>query len=114
MVFERFKQDDLRGVRFALNVFIGATALWLLLRHAAGVNPIWSIASMVAASEPTMGDALRMSRASLINTAVGCAVGFAVLVTGGSSEWKKACSPAYSSTTGPATSASSKTPSNEP
>lgn len=87
-VFERFKQDDLRGVRFALNVFIGTTALWLLLRHVAGVNPIWAIASMIASSEPVMGEALRMARASLINTAVGCAVGLAVLLTGGSSEWR--------------------------
>jgi uncharacterized membrane protein YccC len=87
-VFKRFREDDLRGVRFALNVFIGTTALWLLLRHFAGVNPIWAIASMIAASEPIMGDALRMSRASLINTAVGCAVGLAVLVIGGSSEWR--------------------------
>lgn len=86
-VFERFKQDDLRGVHFALNVFIGTTALWLFLRHFAGVSPIWAIASMIASSEPTMGDALRMSRARLINTAVGCAVGFTVLLTG-SSEWR--------------------------
>ena len=49
-MFERFKQDDLRGVRFALNVFIGTTALWLFLRHFAGVNPIWAIASMIASS----------------------------------------------------------------
>ena len=86
-VFERFKEDDLRGVRFALNVFIATTALWLLLRHFAGVNPIWAIASMIAASEPVVYDALRMFRARMINAAVGCAVGLAVLVAGGSSEW---------------------------
>jgi hypothetical protein len=73
-VFERFRADNLRGVRFALNAFVGTTALWLLLRHLAGVNPIWAIASMVAASEPIMRDALRMLRARMI--------------TGGSSEWK--------------------------
>jgi hypothetical protein len=76
-VLARFLEDDLRGVHFALNVFNGTTALWLLLRYSAGVNPIWAIASMIAASEPIMGDALRMFRASLINTAVGCAVGLA-------------------------------------
>jgi uncharacterized membrane protein YccC len=86
-VLARFLEDDLRGVHFALNVFNGTTALWLLLRYSAGVNPIWAIASMIAASEPIMGDALRMFRASLINTAVGCAVGLAVLAAGGSSEW---------------------------
>jgi uncharacterized membrane protein YccC len=87
-VFERFRADDLRGVRFALNAFIGTTALWLLLRHLAGVSPIWAIASMIAASEPIMGDALRMFRARMINAAVGCAIGLIVLITGGSSEWK--------------------------
>jgi uncharacterized membrane protein YccC len=87
-VFERFRADNLRGVRFALNAFVGTTALWLLLRHLAGVNPIWAIASMVAASEPIMRDALRMLRARMINATVGCAVGLVVLITGGSSEWK--------------------------
>jgi Fusaric acid resistance protein-like len=75
-------------VRFALNAFVGTTALWLLLRHLAGVSPIWTIASMIAASEPIMGDALRMFRARMINAAVGCAIGLIVLITGGSSEWK--------------------------
>ena len=54
------KQDDLRGMRFALNVFIGTSALWLLLRNVAGINPIWAIASMIASSEPVVKDALRM------------------------------------------------------
>ena len=87
-MFERFRADDLRGVRFALNVFVGTTALWLLLRHFAGVSPIWAIASMIAASEPIMVDALRAFRARMINGTVGCAVGLIVLITGGSSEWK--------------------------
>jgi uncharacterized membrane protein YccC len=87
-VFERFQEDDLRGVRFALNTFIGAAALWLFLRRFAGLDPIWAIASMIAASEPIVGDALRMFRARMINAAVGCAVGLAVLLTGGSSELK--------------------------
>ena len=87
-MFERFRADDLHGVRFALNAFVGTTALWLLLRHLAGVDPIWAIASMIAASEPIMGDALRMLRARMINAAVGGAVGFVVLIAGGSGEWK--------------------------
>lgn len=87
-MFERFRADDLHGVRFAVNAFVGTTALWLLLRHLAGVDPIWAIASMIAASEPVMGDALRMLRARMINAAVGGAVGFVVLIAGGSGEWK--------------------------
>jgi uncharacterized membrane protein YccC len=87
-VFERFRADDLHGVRFAVNAFVGTTALFLLLRHLAGVDPIWAIASMIAASEPIMGDALRMLRARMINAGVGGAIGFVVLIAGGSSEWK--------------------------
>ena len=87
-VFERFREDDLRGARFALNTFIGAAALWLFLRRFAGLDPIWAIASMIAASEPIVGDALRMFRARIINAAVGCAIGLAVLLTGESFELK--------------------------
>ena len=59
-VFERFAHDDLRGVHYAVNVFIGATAVWLLLRHLAGVNPVYAIASMIAASDPVVTDARRV------------------------------------------------------
>ena len=49
-VFERFLEDDLVGVRFALNVFIGTTIVWVVLKLIADTNPIWAIASMIAAS----------------------------------------------------------------
>jgi uncharacterized membrane protein YccC len=87
-VFERFRADDLRGVRFALNTFIGAAGLWLFLRPFAEIDPIWAIASMIAASEPVVGDALHMFRARMTNAAVGCAVGLVVLLIGEPSEWK--------------------------
>jgi uncharacterized membrane protein YccC len=79
---------DLLGVRFALNVFIASAILWYLLRHVADTNPIWSIASMVAASEPQVREAARLFRARIINVLVGCAVGLLFLLVGGSSEWK--------------------------
>jgi uncharacterized membrane protein YccC len=79
---------DLLGVRFAVNVFIASAILWYLLRHVAEENPIWSIASMVAASEPQVKEAARMFRSRIINVLVGCAVGLTFLVVGGSSEWK--------------------------
>ena len=79
---------DLLGVRFALNVFIASAILWYLLRHVADTNPIWSIASMVAASEPQVKDGARMFRSRIINVMIGCAVGLLCLLVGGSSEWK--------------------------
>ena len=58
-MFERFAKDDFRGVHYALNVFIWATVVWLLLRHLAAVNPVYAIASMIAASDPVVTDARR-------------------------------------------------------
>ena len=84
----RFQEDRFLGVRFALNVFVGASVLWLLLQYLADTNPIWAIASMIAASEPVVQNAVRMFRARLTNVLVGCVVGLAVLVVGGTSEWK--------------------------
>jgi uncharacterized membrane protein YccC len=87
-VLERFLEDDLLGVRFAVNVFIGTTALWLLLRLIADTNPIWAIASMIAASDPQVKNAIRMFRARIINALVGCVVGLAFLMIGPEGEWK--------------------------
>ena len=81
-------QRDLLGVRFAVNVFIASAILWYLLRHIADTNPIWSIASMVAASEPQVKEARRMFRSRTINVLVGCVVGLLFLILGGASEWK--------------------------
>jgi len=81
-------QHDLLGVRFAVNVFIASAILWYLLRHVVDSNPIWSIASMIAASEPQVKEAERMFRSRIINVLVGCAVGLLFLVVGGASEWK--------------------------
>ena len=81
-------RHDLLGVRFAVNVFIASAILWYLLRHIADTNPIWSIASMVAASEPQVEEAMRMLRSRMTNVLIGCVIGLVFLLVGGSSEWK--------------------------
>jgi uncharacterized membrane protein YccC len=88
MKWPRFLQGDLLGVRFAINVFVASALLWFLLRHIADTNPIWAIASMVAASDPQVKEAARMFRSRIVNVLVGCGVGLLVLVVGGSTEWK--------------------------
>jgi uncharacterized membrane protein YccC len=75
-------------VRFAVNVYIASAILWYLLHHVAQTNPIWAIASMVAASEPQVEEAARMFRSHIINVLVGCAVGLLFLIVGGATEWK--------------------------
>jgi len=87
-LLERFLEDDLLGVRFAVNVAIGTTFLWILLRLIADTNPVWAIASMIAASEPRIENAVRMFRARIINALVGCAVGLTFLLIGPEEGWK--------------------------
>jgi uncharacterized membrane protein YccC len=79
--------EQLLGIRFAVNVFIATTIVWSTLKLLDDTNPIWAIASMVAAAEPQPEEARRLFRSRLINVLVGCAVGFCFLVVGGGSDW---------------------------
>ena len=79
--------DHLLGIRFAINVFIATTIVWSTLKLIGDRNPIWAIASMVAASEPQPEEARRLFRSRLINVLVGCAVGFCLLIVGNQSDW---------------------------
>jgi len=81
-------KGDSLGVHFAVNIFIATTVLWLVLRHWAGLNPIWAISSMVAASDPKPQQAATFFYGRFVNGVIGCAIGLLVLVVGGSSEWK--------------------------
>jgi len=85
---DRFFEDDLVGVRFAVNVFIGTTALWLLLRLWADKNPIWAIASMIAAADPQLKNAIRTFQGRIINALLGCVVGLVFVVIGRGGEWQ--------------------------
>lgn len=78
--------DHLLGIRFAINVFIATTIVWSTLRAISDSNPIWAIASMVAASDPQPEEARRLFRSRIINVLVGCGVGFCLLLLGGS-DW---------------------------
>jgi uncharacterized membrane protein YccC len=80
--------DRFLGLHLAVNVFVGSTLLWLLLRVAAGLDPIWAVASLVASSDPQVTQALANFRARLVNSAAGCGVGLMLLAFGGSSEWR--------------------------
>ena len=79
--------DHLLGFRFAMNVFIATTIVWSTLKLIGDSNPIWAIASMVAAADPQPEEARRLFRCRLVNVAVGCAVGFCFLVVGVRSDW---------------------------
>ena len=82
-----FTYVHLLGIRFAINAFIATTIVWFTLRWLGVGNPIWAIASMVAAADPEPIEARRMFRSRLVNVLVGCVVGFAALLIGGDSDW---------------------------
>jgi len=87
---ERFglSYDHLLSFRFAINVFLATTIVWFTLKLISDSNPIWAIASMVAAADPVPAEARRLFRSRLINVLVGCVVGLGLLLIGGPGDWK--------------------------
>jgi uncharacterized membrane protein YccC len=79
--------EHLLGIRFAINAFIATTIVWFTLKAVGVGNPIWAIASMVAAADPEPIQARRMFFCRLVNVLVGCVVGFGALLIGDQSDW---------------------------
>lgn len=79
--------DHLVAVRFSINVAIATIIVWGTLKLINDTNPIWAIASMVAASDPVPAEARRMFKSRMINVLVGCAVGLAFVVIAGANDW---------------------------
>ena len=83
----RLSYEHLIGMRFAINVAIGAAIVWHTLDAIGDANPIWAIASMIAASEPDFTEARRLFRSRLINVIVGCIIGLLFISVAGASAW---------------------------
>ncbi len=75
------------GIRFAINVAVATTIVWDVLQAIGDRNPLWAIASMVAASDPQPEEARRMFKSRLINVTVGSAAGLIFLLIGGTESW---------------------------
>jgi uncharacterized membrane protein YccC len=86
-IADRFREDDLLGVRFALNVAIATAVCWTTLRAISDANPIWAIASMIASSDPVWIQAKRTFRGRTLNASIGAAVGLVFLAIGGPRVW---------------------------
>ena len=83
----RFLGNDPLGVHYAVSMFLATTLLWIIVKTWGDANPIWSISSMVATSDPQVKQALQTFRGRILNTLLGCAVGLAVIGLG-HTEWK--------------------------
>ena len=79
--------EHLIGVRFAINVAIATAIVWQTLHAIGDSNPIWAIASMIAASEPEFTEARRLFRCRIINVVVGCVTGLLFISIAGASAW---------------------------
>ena len=86
-VLERFLTDDMRGVHYAVSLFLATTILWFLVKRLGDANPIWAISSMIATSDPLMKQALSTFRGRIVNTLLGCAVALPFLALG-RTEWE--------------------------
>lgn len=80
-------RDHLIAIRFSINVAVATTIVWGTLKAISDSNPIWAIASMVAASDPQPEEAKRMFKARLSNVMVGCVIGLIFLLIGGTADW---------------------------
>jgi uncharacterized membrane protein YccC len=87
-IADRLQSDDLLGIRYALNVFLGTTVCWVSLRAVSGANPIWAIASMLASADPVWTQARSRFRGRILNASIGALVGLAFLEVGGPTAWK--------------------------
>lgn len=85
--FERLLQDDMRGIHYAVSIFVATTVLWIVVKEIGDANPIWAISSMVATSDPQVKQAMLTFRGRIINTLLGCGVGLFILAVG-HTEWK--------------------------
>lgn len=79
--------ENLLGIRFAINVAISSTIVWMSVKYIGDNHPIWAIASLMASSDPQPLEARRMFKSRIINVLVGCAVGLIFLVTAGTHDW---------------------------
>ena len=86
--WKSFLKGDLLGVHLAVNIFVGTTVLWLLLRLGASTSPIWAISAMIASIDPQVKLAVVNFQGRILNALLGCATGLLFLLVGGSSEWK--------------------------
>jgi uncharacterized membrane protein YccC len=83
----RVLSSDPLGVHYAVSIFVATTLLWIIVKIYGDANPIWSISSMVATSDPQVKQALQTFRGRILNTLFGCAVGLLVIALG-HTEWK--------------------------
>lgn len=68
-----------RALHYASQTLIGCIISWFVLRGAGIEHPIWSMMTVFIVSDPDIHTTLSLARVRALNTAVGCAVGMAMI-----------------------------------
>jgi uncharacterized membrane protein YccC len=75
------------GLHYAVRIFVGTSAVWLLLRLVGDANPIWAVISVIVVTEPDLRAAWLMLGSRVVNTAIGCITGVLFLLLAGPQSW---------------------------
>jgi uncharacterized membrane protein YccC len=87
MDFRSLLPRDPGGLHYAVRILIGTTVVWLVLRWAGDVNPVWAVVSLIMVTEPKAASTWRTLLARLANTLIGCVTGLLFLLVVGPKNW---------------------------
>src|SRR5262249_34834282 len=80
-------QHDAMGLHYAVRIFIGTTAVWLLLRSVGDTDAIWAVISVIVVTEPQMQTAWLTLGSRVAYTVIGCTTGLIFLLLAGPEIW---------------------------
>jgi uncharacterized membrane protein YccC len=80
-------QHDVMGLHYAVRIFIGTTAVWLLLRSVGDPYAVWAVSSVIVVTEPHMQTVWLALGSWIINTVIGCTTGLIFLLLAGPEIW---------------------------
>lgn len=84
----RWPRREPLGVRYALRIAVGMTAVWVIFKSCGVTYPIWAMISVVMVSEIELHASYVATRGRIAHTAVGCAVGLIFLAASGTGMWQ--------------------------
>ena len=79
--------QDVMGFHYAVRIFVGTTAVWLLLRFVGDADPVWAVISVIVVTEPQMQTAWLTLGSRIVNTLIGCTIGLMFLLLVGPEIW---------------------------
>jgi uncharacterized membrane protein YccC len=70
-----------------VRIFVGTTAVWLILRSLGDADAVWAVISVIVVTEPQMQTAWLSLGSRVVNTLIGCVMGLIFLLVAGPKIW---------------------------